>query len=88
MELFEEFRPEVLVCDIAMPGEDGYSLLGRIRALGGAAATSRRSRSRRSPAKRIVGARSTAGFQVHLAKPVDIDRLVGGACRSSGRLGA
>ena len=28
-----EFKPDVLICDIAMPGEDGYSLIRRVRAL-------------------------------------------------------
>jgi hypothetical protein len=28
----EEFRPDVLVADIAMPGEDGYSLIHKVRA--------------------------------------------------------
>ena len=34
MTVFREFRPGIMVCDVAMPGEDGYSLLTRIRALG------------------------------------------------------
>ncbi len=31
---FEKFRPSVLVSDISMPGEDGYSLIRKIRKLG------------------------------------------------------
>ena len=27
MTAVEEFRPEVLLCDIAMPGEDGYTFI-------------------------------------------------------------
>jgi two-component system CheB/CheR fusion protein len=77
MEVFTELRPEVLVCDIAMPEEDGYSLLGRIRALGP-------ERGGDVPAialTALAGAEDRrrafeAGFQVHIAKPVDIDRLV------------
>ena len=34
MQVFGEFRPETLVCDIAMPVEDGYSLVRRIRTFG------------------------------------------------------
>lgn len=33
MEILEWYRPHVLVSDLAMPGEDGYSLIARIRAL-------------------------------------------------------
>ena len=77
MKVFTEFRPEVLVCDIAMPAEDGYSLLGRIRALGS-------ERGGDVPALALTALASgedrrrafEAGFQVHMAKPVDIDRLV------------
>ena len=72
----EEFRPEVLVCDIAMPGEDGYSLIRRIRALGAA-------RGGDVPAVALtalvrVGDQHralAAGFQSYLTKPVDIDDL-------------
>jgi two-component system CheB/CheR fusion protein len=77
MTCFEEFQPELLVCDIAMPDEDGYSLLQRIRALGP-------ERGGDVPALALTALASDedrlhsteAGFQVHMAKPVDIDRLV------------
>jgi two-component system CheB/CheR fusion protein len=75
--LFEEFTPELLVCDIAMPDEDGFNLLARIRALGPG-------RGGDVPAlalTALAGAEDRrrvfdAGFQMHMAKPVDIDRLV------------
>lgn len=76
MRVFAEFRPEVLVSDIAMPGEDGYSLMRRIRALGP-------ERGGQIPALALTALagqedreRATAaGFQMHLAKPFDFDRL-------------
>ena len=76
MRAFKEFHPEVLVCDIAMPEEDGYSLIRRIRALGAA-------RGGDVPAVALtalarVGDRQralAAGFQNYLTKPVDIDDL-------------
>jgi CheY-like chemotaxis protein len=77
MKAYEQFRPEVLVCDIAMPDEDGYSLLGRIRALGS-------ERGGDVPALALTALAAAedrrraveAGFQLHLAKPVDIAGLV------------
>jgi CheY-like chemotaxis protein len=77
MACFEEFRPELLVSDIAMPDEDGGSLLRRIRALGP-------ERGGDVPALALTALASDedrrrsveAGFQLHMAKPVDIDRLV------------
>jgi two-component system CheB/CheR fusion protein len=70
-------RPEVLVCDIAMPGEDGYGFLRRLRALGA-------DRGGDTPALALTALAGEdderraleAGFQLHLAKPVDVDRLV------------
>jgi len=32
LQLLQRKPPHVLVCDIAMPGEDGYTLIRRIRA--------------------------------------------------------
>jgi signal transduction histidine kinase/ActR/RegA family two-component response regulator len=33
LEMLEWYQPDVIVSDLAMPGEDGYSLIGRVRAL-------------------------------------------------------
>ncbi len=70
-------QPHVLVADVAMPGENGYQLLARVRSLpadrGGrtpAVALSAQS----GPADRQRALR--AGFQVYLAKPVEPAELV------------
>jgi two-component system CheB/CheR fusion protein len=73
------FRPDVILCDIAMPGEDGYTFIRKLRA---------RELSRGRPSTSIPALALTAlateedrkrafaaGFQLHLAKPIDIDRL-------------
>ena len=33
IQILSEWRPDVLLTDIAMPGEDGYALIRRVRAL-------------------------------------------------------
>ena len=70
-------RPDVLVCDIGMPGQDGYSLMRKLRALKGmqkselpALALTAYARSE----DRIKAIRS--GFQNHLAKPVEPAELL------------
>jgi signal transduction histidine kinase len=76
-EALERSAPDVLVCDIGLPGEDGYSLLRRWRAQGedgrrevpAVALTAYASAEDAERAKR-------AGFQVHLAKPVEPEVLV------------
>ena len=64
--------PDVLVCDIVMPGYDGYWLLSEIRKLpperGGAVpALACTGYSEDNAAERL----SAAGFQMHLRKPID-----------------
>jgi PAS domain S-box-containing protein len=71
-------RPDVLVSDIGMPGEDGYSLIRRIRALPGCSAselpaTALTAFARREDCDRALG----AGFQAHLTKPLDPEALFG-----------
>ncbi len=77
LESFEEQRPDVILSDIGMPVQDGYSLIRQVRALelqGG----------RRIPAVAMTAyARDidrtnaiAAGFQKHLSKPVAPDQLV------------
>ena len=78
MTAVEAFRPELLVCDIAMPGEDGYSFIRRVRALdavrggGDIPALALTAFSGEENRRRAL----SAGFQMHLAKPVDMDLLL------------
>jgi CheY-like chemotaxis protein len=70
-------QPDVLVSDIGLPDEDGYSLIRRVRNLD-------RSAGGAIPAIAVTAfARSEdrtrallAGFQAHVAKPVDPSELI------------
>ena len=72
MAIFAEWRPGVLVSDIAMPGEDGYALLRRVRALpadqgGEVPAVALTASGGARERKRAL----SAGFHSHVPKPVD-----------------
>jgi CheY-like chemotaxis protein len=89
LELVRTEKPDVLVCDIGMPGEDGYSLIRRVRALGPehgglvpSAALTAYARSE-DRVKAIL-----AGFQMHLAKPVEPAELIATVAGLAGRTGA
>lgn len=76
MAIVDEFCPAILLCDIAMPGEDGYSFLRRLRARG----TARGGDIPALALTALVGENDkalalAAGYQMHLPKPVDVDRL-------------
>jgi CheY-like chemotaxis protein len=67
---------DVLVSDISMPGEDGFDLMRRMRASGGRIAVipaiALSAFARHEDASRAAA----AGFQRHLAKPVELGELV------------
>jgi CheY-like chemotaxis protein len=71
MGLLKRHRPHVLLADVEMPGEDGYSLIGRVRALS-------REEGGDIPAAALTASVSAqdrmnalqAGYQYHVAKPV------------------
>jgi signal transduction histidine kinase/DNA-binding response OmpR family regulator len=69
---FEKFQPVVLVSDIGMPGEDGYSLIHKVRsrapAQGGQVPAIALTAYARDGDRNQALA---AGFQRHLAKPVE-----------------
>jgi CheY-like chemotaxis protein len=77
LESLERERPNVVLSDIEMPGEDGYALIRKVRALPP-------DRGGRTPAAAITGldtpadrARALqAGYQDHVAKPIDASQLV------------
>jgi PAS domain S-box-containing protein len=69
-------RPDVLVSDIGMPGEDGLSLMRRVRSLptthgGRTQALALTAYASEDDALRAFA----AGFQLHVSKPVDPDEL-------------
>ncbi len=69
-----EQLPDLLLCDIAMPGEDGYGLISSLRASGvSVPAIALTAHAMESDAARALA----AGFDVHLAKPIDFERLIG-----------
>ena len=66
---------DILVTDIGMPEEDGFSLIRRVRVLpkqGRLQAIALTAYARTEDAVRAMG----AGFQEHLAKPVDASDLI------------
>ncbi len=77
LEALENFKPDVLVSDIGMPGEDGYTLIRKIREL----ETDTRGRI---PAVALTGYARVedyrealaAGFQLHVAKPIRASELI------------
>jgi CheY-like chemotaxis protein len=86
LRLIGEHRPDVLVSDIGMPGQDGYALIRRVRALppGG---------GRNLPAMALTAYARTedrvkavrAGFQAHVAKPVEPVELLAVVASLAGR---
>jgi CheY-like chemotaxis protein len=72
----EHLRPSVIVADVALPDEDGYSFLRRVRAHSTAAIRSIPAIAVTAYATGADRAEAlAAGFQHHLAKPVDARRL-------------
>jgi CheY-like chemotaxis protein len=84
--VLERSAPDALLVDIAMPGEDGYSFLRRVRArpadkggrIPAAALTARVIVQDRLESLR-------AGFQSHMAKPVDPHELADVMIQLAGR---
>jgi len=80
--------PDVLVSDIGMPGEDGYALIRKVRALAGGGAKAMPAAALTAYARMEDRTRAmAAGFQSHVAKPVDPDELLIVVATLAGRTG-
>jgi PAS domain S-box-containing protein len=82
LEVLGRERPEVLVCDIGMPGMDGYAMIREIRAgivpgMETVPAVALTAFARGEDRRRAL----EAGFQAHVAKPVEAPTLVSAAAR-------
>jgi PAS domain S-box-containing protein len=83
----EAARPDVIVSDLAMPGQDGYAMISQLRN------TERRHGSRAIPAIALTAYASeeerrrtlAVGFQMHVHKPVVPADLVAAVARVAGR---
>ncbi|MBV9298484.1 MAG: response regulator, partial [Verrucomicrobia bacterium] len=88
INLLQGGKFDVLVCDIGMPGEDGYSLIQRVRSLGGdqggnIPAIALTAYARLDDRIRAIA----AGFQMHIAKPVAPVELITMVAAAAGRTG-
>jgi CheY-like chemotaxis protein len=77
IEVFDRRRPDLIVSDISMPGEDGYSLIRRIRSRSAADGGLTPAVALTAHARADDRSRSLrAGFQYHLAKPFGAAELL------------
>lgn len=85
LRLLARHRPDVVVSDIGMPGQDGHSLIRTIRdlpsPLGSIRAMAVTAFARSEDRHRSLD----AGFDMHVVKPVDPTNLVGSVARLVGR---
>jgi len=88
-EAFDELArsvPDVLVADISLPREDGYSLIRRIRAHESAAVRALPVAALTAHASAADARRAVeAGFDLHLPKPVAEESLIGAVAQLAAR---
>jgi len=83
---FQEWNPDLLVSDIGMPLEDGYGLIRKLRKL-------KSRRAKQIPALALTAYATdedrtlalSAGFQMHLPKPIEPESLVSSIAAALGR---
>jgi CheY-like chemotaxis protein len=86
IKAFRDWKPDVLISDIGMPNEDGYTLIKKLR-------KQRSKRARELPAVALTAYATTddraralaAGFHQHIAKPIDPEKLLRSLARLMGR---
>ena len=77
LEIIKETPPDLLISDIGMPIEDGYSLIAKVRALpaeqgGQIPAVALTAYAAPTDGQRII----QSGYQIHLAKPIETDEFL------------
>ena len=76
MNILSIFRPDIMICDISMPGENGLTFIRKIRKLSASQGGNIPALALSAMAsERDIELALEAGFQLHLAKPVDFDFL-------------
>jgi PAS domain S-box-containing protein len=88
LRVLGEFHPDVLVSDIGMPGKDGYQFIREVRALspeqgGDVTAIALTAFARSEDRTRAM----LAGYQIHIAKPIEPQELLATVSSLAGRTG-
>ncbi|HEV8139165.1 MAG TPA: response regulator [Pyrinomonadaceae bacterium] len=86
IEAFNEWHPDLLVSDIGMPNEDGYSLIQKVRSMDS-------NHARQIPAVALTAYATdedrlqalSAGFQMHVPKPIEPESFVNSLASVLGR---
>jgi CheY-like chemotaxis protein len=86
LSILQFWHPDVMVSDIGMPNEDGFSLISKVRSLapedgGGTPAVALTAYARAQDRLRTL----SAGYQVHVPKPVEPDELAAAVATLAGR---
>jgi signal transduction histidine kinase len=86
--ILADVRPDLILCDVAMPGQDGYSFIGKVRSRsaeegGRIPAIALTAYARAEDRKRSL----LAGFQSHVAKPAEPAELMALIATLVGRTG-
>lgn len=77
LEIIKESTPDILISDIGMPDENGYSFIKKVRSLpkekgGNIPALALTAYTKEEDKQKAIA----AGFQMHMGKPLDITELV------------
>ena len=83
MGIMSDWSPEILICDIAMPGGSGYELIRRVR--DGGCNTPAIAITARAGVEDCASSLA-AGFQMHMHKPIEPPELVASIASLTGRL--
>jgi PAS domain S-box-containing protein len=88
LKFLRQTKPDVLITDIGMPGEDGYAVIRKIRQLGAKdggniPAIALTAFARSEDRRRAI----LSGFQMHIAKPVEPSELVAMVASLANRTG-
>jgi CheY-like chemotaxis protein len=87
LDAIAQSKPDVLLSDIGMSGEDGYKLISRVRSLdhkqgGNIPAVALTAYATEEDRARAF----SAGFQVHMAKPIEPTQLIAVVSHLAGRI--
>ena len=87
LEAIAQSRPDILISDVGMPGEDGYALIAKVRSLpaergGQIPAAALTAYVRKEDRLKVLH----SGFHLHVSKPLEPNELVAVVANLAGRL--